>query len=129
MTEGPIRREGKGDGFESYYYEFKPTGCEPVDNILKAVAGAGCSYHHTGDWADETESEAAPVRSIQTVANESAATWDTRHDNLAEKIAQVEKLLHRLNNCPVTRLDMPNEERIGGIIAAKECLKILRGEG
>lgn len=69
-----IRRRGKGDGFWAYYYSFEPTKCEPVDNILMAVAGAGASQHNTDMWTEEVGDEAPPVKSIQAVANESAAT-------------------------------------------------------
>jgi hypothetical protein len=69
-----IRRRGKGDdGLSAYYYSFDSTGCEMVDEILMAVAGAGASQHNTDNWVDESEYCAAPVRSIQTVANEVAA--------------------------------------------------------
>jgi len=67
-----IRRDGKGDGFSAYYYSFDSTGNELVDNILKAVAGAGASYHNTEDWNEEYENSASAVECIQTVANESA---------------------------------------------------------
>ena len=68
-----IRRRGKGeDGLSAYYYGFESTGCELVDEILRAVAGAGASAHNTDCWCDESEYAAAPVRSIQTVAQEVA---------------------------------------------------------
>ena len=74
-----IRRRGKGeDGLSAYYYSFYSTGCELVDEILMAVAGAGATAHNTDDWTEELEYYAAPVRSIQTVANE-----------VAEKIRQL----------------------------------------
>ena len=37
---------------DGYYYGFYPTGCDPVDEILSAVACAGKAYHHTESWND-----------------------------------------------------------------------------
>ena len=37
---------------DSYYFSFEPTGCDPVDAILEAVARAGKGYHHTESWSD-----------------------------------------------------------------------------
>lgn len=74
-AEKKIRRKGKGAGFDAYYYSFIPTGCEPVDKILMAVAGAGASYHNTSEWGEETETEASPKTSIQTVADEVAKEY------------------------------------------------------
>ena len=51
---------------EAYYYDFKSTGNESIDNILSAVAYAGQSYHSTGDWSD------APIQWIQDAANDAA---------------------------------------------------------
>ena len=51
---------------EAYYYDFKSTGNESIDNILSAVAYAGQSYHSTGDWSD------APVQWIQDAADDAA---------------------------------------------------------
>ena len=39
---------------QAYYYGFDPTGEEPVDRILSAVACAGKAYHHTEMWNEET---------------------------------------------------------------------------
>lgn len=66
------RREGKGDGFCAYYYGFTPTGVEFVDRILKAVAGAGATAHHTDGWTEEWDDMLSARDSIQFVANEVA---------------------------------------------------------
>jgi len=67
------RREGKGeDGLSAYYYSFDATGCEYVDRILKAVAGAGASAHNTDDWGEGYGDVLSPTESIQFVANEVA---------------------------------------------------------
>lgn len=57
----------------AYFYDFDPTGCDPVDAILEAVARAGKQYHHTQDWGDEDGSEDSCIAHIQDAA-EIAAT-------------------------------------------------------
>lgn len=57
----------------AYYYGFMPTGCEPIDKILSAVATAGKAFHHTEDW-NETMSYygKSPVQLIQEAAENAA---------------------------------------------------------
>lgn len=57
----------------AYFYDFDPTGCDPVDAILEAVARAGKQYHHTQDWGDEDGSGDSCIAHIQDAA-EIAAT-------------------------------------------------------
>ena len=54
---------------DAYYYGFRPTGVEHIDNILKAVAKAGKAYHHTEDWESGRDSVADR---IQQAADNSA---------------------------------------------------------
>lgn len=60
--------------FDAYYYSFDPTGCEPVDLILMAVARAGKLAHHTEDWGGQGDEAhwanygGSPVDLIQAAA-------------------------------------------------------------
>ncbi len=67
-----MERELMGE-FNAYYYSFTPTGQPEVDAILRAVAGAGKSYHHTDDW-NEPGYDGGPsaVEKIQRAADEAA---------------------------------------------------------
>ncbi len=60
---------------DSYYFGFEPTGCDPVDAILEAVARAGKGYHHTESWADSYDGNPSYVDKIQSAANEAAAAF------------------------------------------------------
>ena len=63
----------------AYYYSFNPTGCEPVDRILAAVAEAGKAYHHTENWSDEEIYDGKTcVSIIQDAANAAAEAWKRR---------------------------------------------------
>ena len=62
----------------AYYYSFEPTGCDPVDEILSAVACAGKAYHHTDSWDDPPWGDPdAPTErdKIQDAANKAAAAF------------------------------------------------------
>lgn len=57
----------------AYYYSFQPTGCEPVDKILSAVAMAGKGFHHTEHWAENWGNDVPTcVERIQEAANNAA---------------------------------------------------------
>lgn len=58
----------------AYYYSFQLTGVEKVDNLLRAIARAGKSFHHTDQWADPQEwlGHKSYVDLIQESANELA---------------------------------------------------------
>ena len=67
------RRRGKGDdGLSAYYYHFDSTGCELVDRILQAMAGAGATSHNTDEWGESYDQYMSPRDSIQLVAQEVA---------------------------------------------------------
>lgn len=66
MTERNLR---------AYYYSFTPTGCDPVDAVLEAVARAGKAYHHTEDWHEEDRNGRSPAHNIQAAADEAAKKW------------------------------------------------------
>lgn len=65
---------------DAYYYSFRPTGCEAIDNILSAIACAGKAFHHTSDWYDDLDPKDYgehlkgnnPVEWIQNAANDAA---------------------------------------------------------
>ncbi len=40
---------------DAYYYSFESTGRPEIDRILSAVACAGKMFHHTDQWADESD--------------------------------------------------------------------------
>jgi hypothetical protein len=62
---------------KAYYYAFDATGVPEIDLILSAVACAGKSFHHTGDWNEKDSwpghEGATPVDWIQNAANRAAA--------------------------------------------------------
>lgn len=68
----------------SYYFSFSPTRSEEINEILRTVAAAGKSYHHTEDWED---GEPSCVDDIQDAANVAA-----------EKLISVSNELERLQN-------------------------------
>lgn len=65
--------------FDAYYYSFEPTGCEPVDLILMAVARAGKLAHHTDTWQNDqyhwSHYGGTPADLIQAAAESAAASW------------------------------------------------------
>ena len=62
----------------AYYYSFTPTGCEPVDKILSAVASAGKGYHHTEDWGEAGRDGKSEVDKMQEAANEAATAFKSQ---------------------------------------------------
>jgi hypothetical protein len=54
-------------GFYGYYYTFEPTGCDEIDEILKELALAGHSFHHTMYWQEHGH-----IDRIQDAANKAA---------------------------------------------------------
>jgi hypothetical protein len=58
----------------AYYYHFQPTGCEPIDRVLEAVAIAGKAYHNTSEWANDDVWDGGPsyAERIQIAANKAA---------------------------------------------------------
>jgi hypothetical protein len=68
----------RGDNWlQAYYFGFSPTGCEPVDRILAAVASAGKSAHNTADWNDPDASwhSETAIEAIQRMADEAAESF------------------------------------------------------
>lgn len=51
--EWPWSERRPENQFCAYYYSFEPTGCEAIDNVLRAVAYAGKQYHHTDQWGED----------------------------------------------------------------------------
>jgi hypothetical protein len=74
-TEKPARY------MRAYYHTFTPTGCDPVDAVLEAVAMAGKGYHNTDRW-DEAEQYGPDGYwgLIQYRADAAATAWNTRPD-------------------------------------------------
>lgn len=66
---------------DAYFYSFDATGVEGVDKILRAVASAGASFHHTEDWTDKIEwlEGKSYIDLIQEAANELAASIKQEH--------------------------------------------------
>lgn len=64
----------------SYYYSFDVTGCDPVDEILSAVASASAMYHHTEYWnnSDFCNDGLSPVDRIQNAANQAASLFNSQ---------------------------------------------------
>ncbi len=53
LPNAPWRRRSHGRQFDGYYIHFETTGVEDVDEVLRAVAYAGKSYHNIEGWADD----------------------------------------------------------------------------
>jgi hypothetical protein len=63
--------------FRAYYFQFEPTGTEPIDAILKEIAAAGKGSHSTEGWGGQdngTEEYGLPnyIARIQEAANTAA---------------------------------------------------------
>lgn len=70
----------------AYYYEFKETGVDAIDDILEQIAIAGKMYHHTDSWSDEDEDNESCISKIQAAANKAAEEIKARPATLdAEK--------------------------------------------
>ena len=65
---------------EAYYYSFQLTGVEKVDNLLRAIARAGKSFHHTDQWSDPQDwmGDKSYIDLIQEAANELAEEFAKR---------------------------------------------------
>lgn len=61
-----------GRNMRAYYFGFTPTGCDPVDAILEAVARAGKAYHHTDQWGASNGGEPSYAEQIQRAAEHAA---------------------------------------------------------
>lgn len=73
ITDQTIRKADGSLRMDAYYYGFDPTGCEPVDRILAAVALAGKLLHHTEGWGDDLwYGDPGPVEIIEHFACEAA---------------------------------------------------------
>lgn len=86
---------------DAYYYGFDPTGCEPIDKILGAVACAGKSFHHTDCWRGKAtvrddHTGDTPEEWMQNAANDAAAAWNTRTDQA--EVARLRKALEKAEN-------------------------------
>ncbi len=57
---------------DAYYYEFTPTGCREIDEILSAVAEAGKGFHSTEYWNDIVYDGKSYIDYIQEAANKAA---------------------------------------------------------
>lgn len=77
----------------AYYYTFTPTGCDPIDAILEAIARAGKSFHCTSCWDESCES--APNgywRLIEERAEKAAELLQPQHPAPAAEIGTAEKV-------------------------------------
>ena len=67
--------ENKQRRMNAYYYGFEETGCDPIDDVLEAVARAGKAYHHTDQWINPDfglkPGEVCEAEKIQNAANAS----------------------------------------------------------
>ena len=63
--------------FRAYYYSFRATGCQEVDEILRLVAAAGKGFHHTESWNDNDYGPSY-IERIQEAANKAAAAFAAR---------------------------------------------------
>ena len=67
--------ENKQRRMNAYYYSFEETGCDPIDDVLEAVARAGKAYHHTAQWSYPDfglkPGEVCEAEKIQNAANAS----------------------------------------------------------
>ena len=77
---------------DSYYFSFQATGCAEVDEILRSVARAGKSSHHTDGWGDDDYGP-SKVSYIQGAANAAAAEITSLRARLAEAEGNT------INNC------------------------------
>lgn len=77
--------DGRANPFNAYYYSLEPTGVEPVDSILKALAYAGKAYHSTSQWTDDH-----PVSCIDLIQAEANAA--------AKRITALEEMIERMCN-------------------------------
>lgn len=71
LSRAPWRDRRPENQFYGYYISFEATGCEPVDEILRAIASAGKSAHHTEDWGES-------VDWIQRAAEAAAEAWKVK---------------------------------------------------
>lgn len=80
-------------GISAYYYSFDGTGVPEVDEILKAVAHAGHSFHSTDQWSDQQTwlDGKSFAELIQETANASAAEIDRLRAENAELSERCEK--------------------------------------
>ena len=65
--------------FYGYYVSFQPTGVEPIDAILEAVAQSCRAYHHIDNWGDEPLNRfdgRTCKEQIQHAANEAAREFE-----------------------------------------------------
>lgn len=69
VTELEVHLRHGPNRYEAYYYGFDPTGVDPVDRILAAVARAGKMCHYTSDWNDVSGGVPGPTELIQAAAN------------------------------------------------------------
>lgn len=90
MTDDELRERAMS--FDAYYYSLSGTGVDVIDALLSAIAAAGHSYHHTGDWAEVEADGQSPVSRIQAAAdNAASALRDARRENarLEAEVAQL----------------------------------------
>lgn len=60
---------------DSYWFSFSSTGVAEIDEILKAVAEAGCKYHHTDGWDEEDIDGNSEILKIQRAVDEAARSF------------------------------------------------------
>lgn len=71
LTQAPWKERNPNNQLSAYYFSFDPTGCDAVDDILRAVAYAGKACHSTQEW-DYKSNGFDLVEWIQAAANEAA---------------------------------------------------------
>ena len=106
---------------DAYYYGFDETGCDPVDDVLSAVAIAGKCFHHTDEWNDKMEwaDNKSCADLIQEAAQKAAEAFNTRTPDIDALTAQNEKLREAL------RLASDGFEMAAGMVRTKRDKKAM----
>jgi hypothetical protein len=120
---------GGPNRFNGYYIGFDPTGEEPIDVILSAVARAGKAYHHTESWGEPTppyEPEfrgESPVDWIQNAATDAAGMMRRAYAVIVRAVAHAGpcRIAHE-PTCPCAPgMWMRNGEPFEGGRTEEEC--------
>jgi hypothetical protein len=80
LSGAPWRGRKPDNQFYGYYISFDATGCEPVDEILRAVSMAAKGYHHTEGWSETHDDGKSYLDWIQVAANEAARKFKGASD-------------------------------------------------
>lgn len=95
LKNAPWRDRRPDNQFYGYYISFESTGCEPVDEVLRAVACAAQNYHSTEYWRDADHESHSHLDWVQFAAQSAADEVEHfRVENaaLSERVAVLERV-------------------------------------